>query len=94
MNYAENIAMKTYVCRSDWKSWGCPGQKNHALLIIKSTGETEIWLGTRSNLSANVPVEINGLSSIIKMISSFVSPSEKTVWNKSLRLWLKLDPKL
>ena len=53
--------------------------KNHVLLIIKSTGETEIWLGTRSNLSANVPVEINGLYSTIKMISAFVSPSEITV---------------
>ena len=49
------------------------------LLIIQSTGETDIWLGTRSNLSANVPVEISRLYSTVKMISAFVSPSEKTM---------------
>ena len=64
------------------------------LLIVQSTGETDIWLGTRSNLSANVPVEISRLYSTVKMISAFISPSAKTVKIKSLRLLLKLDLKL
>ena len=61
---------------------------------MQSTGETDIWLGTRSNLSANVSVEISRLYSTVKMISAFVSPSEKRVKIKSLCLLLKLDLKL
>ena len=76
------------------KSCDCPRQKNYILLIIQGTSETDIWLGTRSNLSANVPVEISRLYSTGKMISAFVSPRAKTVKIKSLCLLLKLDLKL
>ena len=79
---------------ADRKSWNFPRQKNYILLIIQSTGETDIWLGTRSNLSANVPVEISKLYSTTKMISAFALPSEKTMKIKSLCLLLKLDLKL
>ena len=47
------------------------------LLIIQSTGEPDIWHETKTNLTANVSVEISGLYLTVKMISQFVSPSEK-----------------
>ena len=53
------------------KSCDCPRQKNYILFIIQGTSETDIWLRTRSNLSANVPVEISRLYSTGKMISTF-----------------------
>ena len=58
------------------------------LLTVQSTGEPGIRLGTKSNLSVNVPVEISELYSTIKMISAFFSPREKTAEIKSLRLLL------
>lgn len=74
--------------RSHRKSSDCPCQKNYVLLIVQSTAEPGIRLGTKSILSVNVSVEISALSSTIKMISAFVSPGEKTAEIKSLRLLL------
>ena len=71
--YAENIAMK------DLRVLALIG-KARALekpelstpeklcLILQSSNETNIWFGTRSNLSANLPVDISGLCSTVKMI--------------------------
>ena len=72
----------------------CPRQKNYFLIIIQSTVETDIWLVTKSNLIGSVTGKISGLYSTVEMMSVFVSPSEKTAENKSLRLLLKLELKL
>ena len=75
----ENPTGKIYFFGSRYARAFAPTDLLISLREEKSTGETEIWLGMRSNLSANVPVEIHGLYSTIKMISAFVLPSEKTV---------------